>query len=152
MAYMERRRRLDTVGAPDGLNAMSGGPEPSHATAHGRYLPRSRALRDAMVALDSGIDEAQARHVIDGICREYESVHGGLPLGFLARCHLGPPFVDHQLALDHTIVRHFAPADTLPQPFAAARMLARSGRYAYIEVYSDGLAIPVLTDGTCVRP
>jgi hypothetical protein len=31
-------------------------------------------------------------------------------------------------------------------------MLARSGGYAYVEVYGDGLILPVLEDGTVVRP
>ncbi|WP_329563077.1 hypothetical protein OG711_36515 [Streptomyces uncialis] len=152
MGFVERRRRLDTVGAPEVPSALHGAPQSGQATPHGGFLPRSRLLRDAMAALDSGIDEAQARRVIDGIRQEYASAHGGVPLGFLAHCYLGPPFVDHQLDLDHAVVRHFAPADTVPEPYAAARMLARSEAYAYIEIHSDGLAIPVLKDGSVVRP
>ncbi|WP_239085095.1 hypothetical protein [Streptomyces halstedii] len=152
MGHIERRRQLHIGAAPDGLGLLPGGPGPAPAAGQGRYGPRSAALRDAMASLDSGIDEARARRLIDGIRQEYASVHGGVPLGFLAHCSLGPPYVDHRLTLDHTVVRHFAPADTLPEPFAAARMLARSERYAYIEVFSDGLTLPVLMDGTVVRP
>lgn len=50
------------------------------------------------------------------------------------------------------IVRHFAPSDQVPDPFSGARMLVRSGGYAFVEVYSGGLLLPVLDDGTVVRP
>jgi hypothetical protein len=40
----------------------------------------------------------------------------------------------------------------MPEPFSKARMLARSGGYAFVEVFSDGLILPVLEDGTVVRP
>jgi hypothetical protein len=56
------------------------------------------------------------------------------------------------LNLFGVIVRHFTPAEPMPDPYSSARMTARSGGYAYIEVYSDGLILPVLEDGTVVRP
>jgi hypothetical protein len=31
-------------------------------------------------------------------------------------------------------------------------MLARSDAYAFVEVYADGLVLPVLPDGSVVRP
>lgn len=40
----------------------------------------------------------------------------------------------------------------MPEPFDRARMLARSDGYLYVEVFSDGLTVPVRPDGTVVRP
>jgi hypothetical protein len=116
------------------------------------YRRRGDLLRDSVRKLDTGLDEHACRALADRIRDEYASSHGDVPLGFVARCYLGPPYVDHQLNLLQVIVRHFAPAEPMPEPFAAARMTARSGGYAYVEVYSDGLILPVLDDGTVVRP
>jgi hypothetical protein len=116
------------------------------------YGRRGARLLDSVRKLDTGLDERACRALADWIRDEYASAHSDVPLGFVARCYLGPPYVDHQLSLLHVIVRHFAAAEPMPEPFAAARMTARSGGYAYVEVYSDGLILPVLDDGTVVRP
>ncbi|BAC70982.1 hypothetical protein SAVERM_3271 [Streptomyces avermitilis MA-4680 = NBRC 14893] len=116
------------------------------------YQPRSRRLLDAVAQLDAGLDEAACRQLADRIRDEYTTTYDDVPLGFVARCYLGPPYVDHQLNLFQVIVKHFAPSQRMPDPFDGARMLARSGAYAYIEVYAGGLILPVLEDGTVVRP
>ncbi|MFJ9813713.1 hypothetical protein ACIRU3_00330 [Streptomyces sp. NPDC101151] len=116
------------------------------------YTPRSRKLTDAVGRLDAGLDEQACRSLAEWVRDHYTTAYASVPLGFVARCHLGPPYVDHQLNLFHVIVRHFSPAEPMPEPFSAARMLARSGGYAYVEVYDDGLILPVLDDGTVVRP
>lgn len=67
-------------------------------------------------------------------------------------CFLGAPYIDHQLDLTHRIVAHYTLADRLPDPFGPARMLVRSGAYAYVEVYAGGMLVPVLEDGSVVRP
>jgi hypothetical protein len=118
----------------------------------GLYDPRSERLRQSVGRLDAGLDENACRQLAEWAREEYRTAHGDVPLGFVARCYLGPPFVDHQLNLFHVIVQHFAPTDPMPEPFSQARMLARSGSYAYVEVYSSGLVLPVLEDGTVVRP
>ncbi|MFC8230557.1 hypothetical protein [Streptomyces sp. NPDC057287] len=156
MGDLDRPRRLDGAGAAAAPWHASG---PDHTpgpaddvTVRSRYLPRSRRLLDMVTALDSGVTEAEIAHRADEIRRMYAGDRGGLPIGFLARCRLGAPFVDHRLDLAHTVVTHFAAADPVPEPFGAARMLARSQSYAYIEIYSDGLVIPVLRDGSVVHP
>jgi hypothetical protein len=68
----------------------------------------------------------------------------------VAPCGLGPPFVDHILDLGGAIVEHYASADTMPEPYANARMLVRSGAYAYVEIYLSGTVVPVLADGAAV--
>ncbi|MFF1357677.1 hypothetical protein [Streptomyces sp. NPDC058297] len=117
-----------------------------------RWQARSQELRAAVARLDAGVDEAARRQLADWIREEYTTSYGEIPLGFFSRCYLGPPYVDHQLNLFQVIVRHFAPSDPVPEPFSGARMLVRTGGYAFVEVYSGGLLLPVLDDGTVVRP
>ncbi|KUN85783.1 hypothetical protein AQJ66_12565 [Streptomyces bungoensis] len=138
--------------APPNPAAGAAARPPSAAVGPERYAPRSRKLLDAVGRLDAGLDERACGALADWVREEYATSYGAVPLGFVARCYLGPPYVDHQLNLFHVIVRHFPPAEPMPEPFSAARMLARSGGYACVEVYEDGLLLPVLDDGTVVRP
>jgi len=171
MGQFERPRRIVQPGAPgtpstssdvlrgtdQGLTTNSprrtvGAPGPAAPLRRERLTKRPSALREAVARLDAGLDENARRQLAAWIGEEYRTHYGEIPLGFLARCYLGPPYVDHQLDLFQVIVRHFAPHDQVPVPFADARMLVRSGGYAFVEVYSGGLLLPVLDDGTVVRP
>ncbi|MFF8381432.1 hypothetical protein ACF07V_35580 [Streptomyces sp. NPDC015661] len=165
---MERPRRVVQSGgtAPAGQGRQTGtsrrlvtgpearpaGPPGVRGTPRELYDPRSDRLRGALRRLDAGLDEATSRQLADWARDEYAAAHGAVPLGFVARCYLGPPYVDHILNLFQVIVRHFSPAEAMPDPFTRARMTARSGGYAYVEVYDNGLILPVLEDGTVVRP
>ncbi|MEV0178101.1 hypothetical protein AB0I54_02170 [Streptomyces sp. NPDC050625] len=154
MGYTERPRRIvrPTLGTGQShASAAPAAPAPGIARRE-LYGPRSAPLLEAVRRLDAGLDEQASRSLADWVREQYTTSYGSVPLGFVARCYLGPPYVDHQLNLFHVIVRHFAPAEQMPEPFSAARMLARSGGYAYVEVYADGLVLPVLDDGTVVRP
>jgi len=104
----------------------------------------------AVHRLDANLDQATRDHLVQWIQAEYLNEIGDMPLGFVAVCGLGPPYVDHILDLGHNIVNHYAPTDPMPEPFASARMLARSGAYAYVEVYLSGTVVPVLADGSAV--
>jgi len=112
--------------------------------------PRHAALLDAVQRIDAEISPAARDELARWVRDEYQSEFADIPLGFVAQCHLGPPYVDHVLDLLHTIVEHYAPADPMPEPFASARMLVRSGAYAYVEIYGSGAIRPVLPDGTVV--
>lgn len=113
--------------------------------------PRSAALLDAVRKLDSGLDEQACRALAEQISAQYaKDFGGGVPIGLLATCYLGAPYVDHRLNLIELIVEHYTPTSAVPDPYAAARPLVRSGAYAYVEVYSDGLVVPVLPDGSPV--
>ncbi|GIF05194.1 hypothetical protein [Actinoplanes siamensis] len=110
--------------------------------------PRHAGLVEAVHRLDAGLDTA-TRAQLDGWIRaEYESEFGDVPLGMFALCHLGPPYIDHRLDLFQSIVEHYAPADPVPEPFARARMLVRTGAYDFVEVYASGELRPVLHDGS----
>ncbi|MFD9095490.1 hypothetical protein [Streptomyces collinus] len=154
MGYTERPRRLVRPAAPGpGARPATTPARPAPAAARGAlYRPRSGRLLEAVARLDAGLDEQACRSLAEWIREQYTTEYGSVPLGFVARCHLGPPYVDHRLDLFHVILRHFAPAEPMPEPFSAARMLARSGGYAHVEVYEDGTVLPVLDDGTVVRP
>lgn len=160
MGNTERPRRVvrpgrQGLGTQPGLGAQRASAPATPAPGVVRrelYTPRSPELLDAVGRLDAGLDEQACRSLADWLREQYTTAYGSVPLGYVARCHLGPPFVDHQLSLLGVIVRHFSAAEPMPQPFSAARMLARSGGYAYVEVYDDGLILPVLDDGTVVRP
>lgn len=111
---------------------------------------RSAGLIDAVHRLDAALDQATRDAIAAYIRAGYERDIGDLPVGFVAPCGLGPPYVDHILDLGQTIVEHYGPADAMPEPFARARMLVRSGAYAYVEVYLSGTVVPVLGDGSAV--
>jgi hypothetical protein len=111
---------------------------------------RHAGLFQAIRKLDGHLDAAARAELAQWVRDEYEREFGDVPLGFVAVCHLGPPYVDHRLDLLHSIVDHFAPADPMPEPFAQARMLARTGAYEFIEIYASGAVRPVLPDGTVV--
>ncbi|MEU3573323.1 hypothetical protein AB0E96_33590, partial [Kitasatospora sp. NPDC036755] len=123
----------------------------SGATAD-QLRPRPADLLRAVRRLDAGLDPAACAELSDWLKEHYQAAYGDVPLGFLATCYLGPPFVDHRLDLFRVILQHFAPGDQVPEPFGAARMIVRTGAYAYVEVYGSGLVLPVLQDGTVVRP
>lgn len=113
-----------------------------------RRKPRHSGLFEAVARLDASIDAAARRELADWIRDQYAQDYPEVPLGFVARCYLGPPFVDHRLSLMQSIVEHYQPADSVPHPFGGARMMARLGSYEFVEVYSNGTFIPVRTDGT----
>jgi hypothetical protein len=115
-----------------------------------RRKPRHTSLFHAVRRLDAQIDTAARAELSRWVRDQYESEFGDVPLGFVARCYLGPPYVDHRLDLFQSIVDHYAPADAMPEPFAQARMLARTGAYEFIEVYASGQLCPVRADGTAV--
>ena len=109
--------------------------------------PRHSGLFEAVHRLDTQLDAATRRQLVDWITDQYATDYGDVPLGFLARCYLGPPYVDHRLDLVRSIVEHFQPVDAVPEPFNGARMLARLSSYEYVEVYASGTLVPVRVDG-----
>jgi hypothetical protein len=111
---------------------------------------RHSGLFQAVHRLDVQLDRAAREELARWVRDEYQNEFGDVPLGFVAVCHLGPPYVDHRLDLIGSIVEHYAPADVMPDPFASARMLARTGAYEFIEVYASGELRPVLPDGSVV--
>jgi hypothetical protein len=110
--------------------------------------PRHAGIFQAIQALDAQLDEATRREVAKWIGEQYVAEYGSELLGMVAQCYLGPPYVDHRLDLFGGIIEHYAVSDPMPAPYDAARMLARSGSYAFVEVHSDGRIVPVHDDGS----
>ncbi|MDX3062802.1 MULTISPECIES: hypothetical protein [Streptomyces] len=155
MGHIERPRRAvrpDT--ATGAAPALGGGTRRGSApvTAGAPLGIRPPPLLHAVRRLDAGLADEALRETAAWLREHYTNAYGTAPLGYVAPCFLGPPYADHLLGLDGCVLEHYAPADPMPAPFPAARMLARSGAYAYVEVYEGGLVLPVLADGTVVRP
>jgi hypothetical protein len=148
MEFSHRRRvetRLET-----GLNAAPADQRVSGLRSRPTRTPRHAGIFEAVHRLDAGLDAATRAELAKWIRDEYASEFGDVPLGLFAQCHLGPPYIDHRLDLWQSILEHFTPADTVPEPFAKARMLVRTGAYEFIEVYASGELTPVLKDGSVV--
>ncbi|MBD9727449.1 hypothetical protein PV755_27690 [Streptomyces caniscabiei] len=155
MGSVERPRR---VVVPPGTSVEHGIARtvapytPGPAATRALYATRTPELLGRLRRLDAAVDDASVRDIAAWLHEEYV-VRGALvPVGFVAPCLLGAPYVDHRLGLDGRILGHCAAHDVMPPPFDGARMLARSDAYAFVEVYADGLVLPVLPDGTVVRP
>jgi hypothetical protein len=112
--------------------------------------PRHAGIFEAVHRLDARMDPASREALAKWVREQYETEIGDIPLGFVAECHLGPPYVDHRLDLLQSIVDHFAPHDTMPEPYAQARMLVRTGAYEFVEIYASGTLRPVRADGSVV--
>lgn len=154
-----QKRRLIQVGpqpvslqpvslAPDTVPAQTLQRPPSALERRRRREPRSGELLQAVRNLDLTQDAAYRAELTEWIEDAYTERMGGVLLGLFARCHLGPPYVDHRLTVVGHILEHYRPTDIVPPPFDAARTLAQSPVYEYVEVYSDGDIIPVLADGS----
>jgi hypothetical protein len=144
-----RRRRVETP-----LNPMAATSATDQQVVrpprHQARKRRHAGLFEAIHRLDAGLDAATRAQLAEWIRGEYAAEFGDVPLGLFGLCHLGPPYIDHRLDLLLSIVEHYGPADTVPEPFAGARMLVRSGAYDFVEVYASGELKPVLKDGSVV--
>ncbi len=153
MGFVERPRRIVSNDSPTA--PLLGGRRASTAGSGlrtGRQQARHDGLLSAVTRLDVTTDPQALRELADWISEQYTTGYDLEPLGFLAPCMLGHPYVDHRLSLEHLVLDHFAGSEPVPAPFAGARTLVRSGAYAYIEVFEGGLLLPVLPDGTVVPP
>lgn len=113
-----------------------------------RSIVRSADLIQTVQQLDTTADAAAMREIMQWIHDEYADRQVGQLAGLFGKCYLGSPYVDHRLDLTGGfIVEHFTRDQEPPPPFNAARPLARSDAYIFVEVYTDGTAIPIRPDG-----
>lgn len=148
-----QRRRVDTgTSVGQGTGQQHHAPVNRAPSVRSLRKPRHAGLFEAVHRLDTGLDPATRDELARWIRDQYTVEYGDIPLGFVSKCYLGPPYVDHRMDLLHDILDHFSLGQTMPEPFEGARMLARSGTYAYVEVFASGLVVPVMEDGTPVVP
>jgi hypothetical protein len=147
------RRRVETSGelaARAQRGQRLSAPGSRHGYVRDLRKPRHAGIFQAIHRLDAALDQAARAELGRWAREQYEAEFGDVPVGFVAECHLGPPYADHRLDLFQSIVDHYAPADVMPEPFARARMLVRTGAYEFIEIYASGELRPVLADGSVV--
>lgn len=142
---VQRRRMVASV-----RTAPAGPTERQVPRQPGTRRSRGRELLAAVHRLDAVLDEAARAELARWAREHYRAELDDMPVGLVAQCFLGPPFVDHRMDLLHEILDHYAPADVMPDPFGQARMLVRTGAYAFVEVYASGALVPVRDDGSTV--
>lgn len=113
-----------------------------------RQRPRSAEIMEAIRNLDMTADESYRAELLDWLQQAYQERMGGMLLGYLGRCYLGRPYIDHMLDLVGRIVQHYTPEQTPPDLFAKARPYVASKRYEFVEIYSDGAIVPIGPDGS----
>lgn len=113
--------------------------------------PRSARYREAIGRLDASasLGVLELAEIADALAREFAERWATVPLGFVAHCHLGPPYEAHTLTIDGQIIEHYERGRALPGRLEAARSLARTDHHLVIEVYPDRL-VCVRADGSVV--
>lgn len=118
-----------------------------------RVLNRKRSsdYTDAITRLDAG-GHVHNQHKVDAILEiiraempEIEVDMG--PVGIVSICYLGAPYEVHTLDVTGRIIEHYETFRRMPPLLERARVLAKSGNYAFIEVYANALRA-VRADGT----
>jgi len=154
MSFSRRLRPTTTFGT-NNLDARSMVqrnviPDTDRSVLAARMRVRDQEILQTLTRVDVQVDQVAKVNVMQWIREEYDQKYGGMLLGMFSRCYLGPPFVDHKLDMQGHILEHYSPNDDPGYPYSKARGLARSGSYAFIEIYSDGQIVPILPDGTAV--
>ena len=112
---------------------------------------RSQKYMDAIAKLDAGghvHNQQQVEAVIAIIREEMPEIEIDMgPVGIVSKCYLGTPYEVHTLDITGGIIEHYETFRKMPGLLERARGLARSGSYAFIEVYADALRA-VKTDGS----
>jgi len=111
---------------------------------------RSARYLQAMTKLDAGChvqDPKAVDALIAAIQEELPEVTiEKLPLGIVARCHLGNGYEVHTMDRAGGIVQHYKTCQSLPALLERARSLALHPQYDFVEVYVDSL-LAVRTTG-----
>jgi len=113
-----------------------------------RRFTRSADLMDAVQQVDTAPSAVAQSEIVQWIEQVYAYQGTGILVGMFSHCYLGAPYVDHVLTLAGSIVQHYTSSDAVPVEYQAARPLAISEQYAFIEIYADGIVIPIRHDGT----
>lgn len=112
---------------------------------------RSKEYMDAIARLDAG-GHVHNQYMVDALIRiiqeELPEIEIDMrPQGIVSKCYLGAPYEVHALDVTGQIIEHYESYRRMPGLLEKARGLAKSGRYAFIEVYTTALRA-VKEDGT----
>lgn len=103
--------------------------------------PRSKEYMEAMRRLDIGShthNDAQRDEIIRILQEEFPEVQlGGILIGIIGKCYIGPEYDVHSFDTTGGIIHHFHKNESMPPELARARALAARGTYEFIEVYHD---------------
>ena len=112
---------------------------------------RSKEYVEAMKRLDAGghmHNQHQVDQLVQIIQKEMPEIEIDMgPIGIVSKCYLGDPYEVHTLDVAGSIIEHYESYRSMPSGMEKARSLAKSGFYAFIEVYSHALRA-VKEDGT----
>ena len=112
-----------------------------------RSRRRTGELVAAIAKFDAATDPETRRQLAEFVRSIYEEEDLGQPVALFSTCYLGHPYLDHVMSLDGEILTHFKCSEHLTPDLEPARSLARSGAYAFIELYDNGSMIPVRETG-----
>ncbi len=112
---------------------------------------RSSEYMDAIARMDAG-GHVHNQHMVDALIQaiqnELPEIEIDLgPQGIVSKCYLGAPYEVHTLDVTDKIIEHYESYRKMPALLETARGLAKSGHYAFIEVYPNALRA-VKEDGT----
>lgn len=113
-----------------------------------RRFTRPHELREALQQLDATTNPVARKEIADWIQEVYEAYGSSDVVGLFGHCYLGDGHIDHAFSFTGDIIAHYYPNDQVPPMYQGARPLARTDQYAYIEIYADGMIVPVRPDGT----
>lgn len=144
---LKRRRILsdDTAGLSQRATIPSTATLP--LTKRNRSRRRTGELVAAIAKFDTATDPQARKELADFVESIYEEQDIGHPVALFSTCYLGHPYLDHVMSLDGEILTHFTRTERLDPKYEPARALARSGAYAFIELYEDGSIVPVRETG-----
>lgn len=112
---------------------------------------RSKEYMDAIARLDAGghvHNQNMVNALIQLIQKELPEIEIDMgPQGIVSKCYLGAPYEVHTLDVTGQIIEHYESYRRMPGLLEKARGLAKSGSYAFIEVYPTALRA-VKEDGT----
>ncbi|MFV0407825.1 MAG: hypothetical protein ACK5LN_13560 [Propioniciclava sp.] len=120
----------------------------SRTTQRQRNRRRSTEFIVTVQKLDTATDPQSVHELMEFLDSLYQVEDlPDRPFALFGQCYLGHPYLDHVMTLEGGILEHFTNTEQIDPEYRAARGLARSGAYAYIELYRDGSVVPIRETG-----
>lgn len=112
---------------------------------------RSAAYVEALQRLDAGshaLERVAVQALAEAVALEFPELRAEQrPAGLVARCGLPQGFEVHSLDVARATAVHVRPGEALPDGLDVARALALHPKYAFVEVFPEGMHA-VSPDGT----